>query len=115
MLRRTVLKGIAATAAGGFVARPAAAADTVLKIGISIPMTGAGFTAVGRQLQAAIKLYVQQHGDTVAGRKLEFIVRDDGGIADNARRIIQEMIVNDKVDICRASASRRRRSRSRRS
>jgi branched-chain amino acid transport system substrate-binding protein len=99
MLRRTMLKGIAAAAASGVLARPAVA-QSALKIGISIPMTGAGFSSVGRQLQAAIKLYVQQHGDTVAGRELELIVRDDGGIADNARRIIQEMIVNDKVDIC---------------
>jgi branched-chain amino acid transport system substrate-binding protein len=99
MLRRTILKGIAATAASGVLARPAAA-QSVLKMGISIPMTGAGFSSVGRQLQAAIRLYIQQHGDTVAGRKLELIVRDDGGVADNARRIIQEMIVNDKVEIC---------------
>ncbi|MGA8495873.1 MAG: ABC transporter substrate-binding protein, partial [Xanthobacteraceae bacterium] len=99
MLRRTVLKGIAATAAGGFIARPAIAADTVLKIGMSIPMTGAGFNAVGRQLKAAIQLYMQQHGDTVAGRKIELTLRDDGGVADTARRTIQEMIVNDKVDI----------------
>ena len=56
MLRRTVLKGIAANAAGGFIARPAVAADTVLKIGMSMPMTGAGFAAVGRQLKAAIQL-----------------------------------------------------------
>ena len=42
---------------------------------------------------------MQQHGDTVAGRKIELIIRDDAGIADNARRIVQEMIVNDKVDI----------------
>src|SRR5579862_8845837 len=99
MLRRTVLKGMAAAAAGGFVARPAVAADTVLKIGMSMPMTGAGFAAVGRQLKAAIALYMQQHGDTVAGRKIEWTMRDDGGVADNARRIIQEMIVNDKVDM----------------
>src|SRR5580658_5595936 len=99
MLRRTVLKGIAATAAGGLIARPAVAADTVLKIGMSIPMTGAGFNAVGRQLKAAIQLYMQQHGDTVAGRKIELTLRDDGGVADTARRTIQEMIVNDKVDI----------------
>src|ERR1700731_3385284 len=99
MLRRTVLKGIAATAAGGLIARPAIAADTVLKIGMSIPMTGAGFNAVGRQLKAAIQLYMQQHGDTVAGRKIELTLRDDGGVADTARRTIQEMIVNDKVDI----------------
>ena len=98
MLRRTVLKGMAATAAGGSLAR-SAAADTPLKIGISIPLTGAGFNAVGRQLQAALKLYMQQHGDTVAGRKIELIIRDDSGVADNARRLIQEMIVDEKVDM----------------
>ena len=68
-------------------------------MGISIPMTGSGFNAVGRQLAAAIKLYVEQHGDTVAGRKIEVILRDDAGVADNARRIVQEMIVNEKVGL----------------
>ena len=97
MLRRTMLKGVAAAAAG-VLARHAGAQE-VLKMGISIPMTGAGFNAVGRQLAAAIKLYVQQHGDVVAGRKIEIIVRDDGGVADNARRIVQEMIVNEKVGL----------------
>lgn len=96
MLRRTVLKGMATGAAVGLLPRYPRAQD-VLKMGISIPLTGAGFNAVGRQLQAAIKLYVQQHGDLVAGRKLELIIRDDGGVADNARRIAQEMIVNDKI------------------
>jgi branched-chain amino acid transport system substrate-binding protein len=99
MLRRTVLKGAAAAGASALFA-PVVFAQSVLKMGISIPMTGAGFNAVGRQLNAAIKLYMQQHGDTIAGRKIELTMRDDGGSADNARRIIQEMIVNDKVDIC---------------
>jgi len=98
MLRRTVLKGLAATAAVG-VRATVAAADNVLKMGISIPLTGAGFNAVGRQLSGALKLYIQQHGTEVAGRKLELIIRDDGGVADNARRIVQDMIVNDKVGL----------------
>ncbi len=98
MLRRTMLKGLAATAAGGLFAR-SARADTPLKLGLSLPLTGAGFTAVGRELQGAIKVYMQQHGDTVAGRKIELIVRDDAGVGDNARRLVQEMIVNDKVDV----------------
>ncbi len=98
MLRRTVLKAIAATTCGGFLARPAVA-EATLKIGVSLPMTGAGFNAIGRQLKAAIQLYMQQHGGTVAGRKIELTIRDDGGVADSARRIVQEMIVNDKVDI----------------
>ena len=98
MQRRTVLKGMTATAVAGFFPRRAAA-ETPLKIGISIPLTGAGFDAVGRQLQAALKLYMQQHGDTVAGRQIQITIRDDGGVADNARRLIQEMIVGEKVDI----------------
>ena len=98
MLRRTLLKGLAASAAVGLGAGRVAAQE-VLKMGVSIPMTGAGFNAVGRQLASALKLYVQEHGDVVAGRKLEIIVRDDGGVADNARRIVQEMIVNEKVSL----------------
>jgi branched-chain amino acid transport system substrate-binding protein len=93
-----VLKGIAATTASGLLAHTAAA-ETPLKIGISMPLTGAGFNAVGRQLQAALKFYMQQHGDTVAGRQIQITIRDDGGVADNARRLIQEMIVDQKVDI----------------
>src|SRR5229473_6878588 len=77
----------------------AASAQDAVKIGISIPMTGAGFNAVGRQISAGVRLYMQQHGDTVAGKKIELIMRDDGGVADNARRLVQEMIVNDKVNI----------------
>src|SRR6201993_697774 len=97
--RRTVLRGLAATAAGGLIAKPAIGADIPLKIGCSLPLTGAGFTAVGKELTGALKVYMQQHGDTVAGRKIELIIRDDAGTADNARRLVQEMIVNDKVDI----------------
>ena len=93
-----MLKGVAAIAAAGVFTRHAGAQE-VLKMGISIPMTGAGFNAVGRQLAAAIKLYVQRHSEVVAGRKIDIIVRDDGGVADNARRIVQEMIVNEKVGL----------------
>ena len=98
MLRRTVLKGMAASAAVSLLPRYAGAED-VLKMGISLPLTGAGFNAVGRQLSSGLKLYVQQHGNVVAGRKIELIVRDDGGVADNARRIVQDMIVNEKVGL----------------
>jgi branched-chain amino acid transport system substrate-binding protein len=76
-----------------------AAAQETVKIGMSIPLTGAGFNAVGRQVVAGARLYMAQHGSTVAGKRIELIVRDDGGVADTARRIVQEMIVNDKVNI----------------
>jgi len=71
----------------------------VVKIGMSFAMTGAGFAAAGRQAWAGARLYMQHHGNMVAGKKIEVIMRDDGGVADNARRLVQEMIVNDKVHI----------------
>ena len=50
------------------------------------------------QMDNGIKLYMKQHGDTVAGKKIEIIRKDTGGIApDVAKRLAQELIVRDKV------------------
>ena len=75
-----------------------AAAQTAetIKIGLVLPMTGVQ-GAVGREVSDAAKLYMTQHGDTVAGKKIELIVRDDSSVPDNAKRLTQELIVNDKV------------------
>jgi branched-chain amino acid transport system substrate-binding protein len=78
-------------------AMPAHAQDTV-KIGLILPMTGPQ-ASTGKQINAAVKLYVQQHGDTVAGKKIEVILKDDGAVPDNTKRIAQELIVNDKVSV----------------
>jgi len=90
-----------ALASAGLVALASAgaAAQDVVKIGMSFAMTGAGFNAAGRQSAAGARLFVQQHGNMVAGKRIELILRDDAGVADNARRLVQEMIVNDKVQI----------------
>src|SRR6201987_5481535 len=89
---------IAAAAALTLIAGPAPAQE-VVKIGMSFAMTGAGFAAAGRQASAGARLYLQHHGNMVAGKKIELILRDDAGVADNARRLVQELIVNDKVNI----------------
>ena len=73
-------------------------AQETIKIGLILPLTGP-FTPTGRQIEAGARLYVQQHGDTVAGRKLQLIVKDDGNVADATKRIAQELIANDKVAI----------------
>src|SRR6187551_2068054 len=96
---RTELLSLAATgialavAAGG---APAHAQESV-KIGLILPMTG-GQASTGKQIDNAVKLYMQQKGDTVAGRKIEVILKDDGAVPDNTKRIAQELIVNDKVN-----------------
>ncbi len=89
--RRTLLTLFLLAAGGGSVL-----AQDVVKIGLITPLTGP-FTTVGQEMQAAARIYMQHNGDTVAGRKIELIVRDDGGVPDNSKRIAQEMIVNDKV------------------
>ena len=92
---RTVLAGLAF----GLLAASMAQAQGTVKIGIILPYSGQ-FADGATQLDNAIKLYVKQHGDMVAGKKLEFIRKDTGGIApDVAKRLAQELIVRDKVDI----------------
>jgi branched-chain amino acid transport system substrate-binding protein len=68
------------------------------KIGLILPMTGP-FTSTGRQIDAAVKLYMAENGSVVADRKVEVILRDDGGVPDQTKRIAQELVVNDKVDV----------------
>src|SRR3954453_528073 len=76
-----------------------ASAQAQIKVGIILPYSGQ-FADGATQMDNAIKLYVKQHGDTVAGKKLEFIRKDTGGIApDVAKRLAQELVVRDKVDI----------------
>ena len=81
-----------------FAAGPADAQQTI-KIGLILPYTGQ-FTDPANQMDNAIKLYVKQHGDTVAGKKLEFLRKDTAGVApDVAKRVAREYVVNENVDI----------------
>ena len=79
-------------------ALPVQAQGTV-KIGLVLTLSGQ-FADAGNQLDNGIKTYLQQHGDTVAGKKIEIIRKDTGGPApDVAKRLAQELVVRDKVDI----------------
>src|SRR5881227_1639439 len=71
-------------------------ADEAIKIGLILPMTG-GQASTGRQIDAAVRLYQQQNGANVAGKKVEVILKDDAAVPDNTKRLAQELIVNDKV------------------
>src|ERR1700752_5460918 len=93
-IRRQLLLAAGAIAAAA-AAGPAPAEETA-KIGLILPMTG-GQASTGKQIDNAIKLYMQQRGDTVAGKKIEVILKDDAAVPDNTKRMAQELIVNDKV------------------
>ena len=86
------------TGALGTIAVGPIRAQESIKIGFSAPITGS-FAENGRQMSAALRLYMEQYGDNVAGKKIDVILRDDGGVADRARRIAQELVVVNKVAI----------------
>ena len=98
MHRRHALGLSVAALAAGLPALVRAQAKEPFKIGFILPMTGQS-ASTGKQIEAAIKLWQAQNGTTVAGRKVEVIVKDDGAVPDVTKRIAQELVVNDKIDV----------------
>lgn len=95
--RRTVLAaGLLAACPIGY--SPAASAQETVKVGLILPLTGPQASS-GRQMLAGARLFMAHNGDMAAGKKIELVVRDDTGVADQTRRIAQELIVNDKVAV----------------
>ncbi len=94
-----MVKKIVVALAMGFGLAGGANAQETVKIGVIVPYSGP-FADAGNQLDAGIELYIQQHGDEVAGKKIEIIRKDTGGPSpDVAKRLAQELVVRDGVDI----------------
>jgi branched-chain amino acid transport system substrate-binding protein len=93
MLRRHI---IAALAASVLVASTGVCAQEEVRVGLIAPLTGI-FAPVGKQIVAAAQLYMQQNGDAVAGKKLRLLVADDQSVADNAKRLAQDLLAREKV------------------
>lgn len=94
--RRGLALGAGAALAAG-LARPAIAQGQPFRIGLILPMTGP-FASTGRQIEAAVRTYLRQHGETHGGRRVEILLRDDTGVApDVTRRHAQELVVRERV------------------
>jgi len=91
-----IMSALAALALGVGAAGSASAQEAI-KIGLILPMTGQQ-TSTGKQIDAAVRLFMQQNGDMVVGKKIEVILKDDAAVPDATRRLAQELIVNDKVN-----------------
>jgi branched-chain amino acid transport system substrate-binding protein len=83
----------------GTFALPAAShAQEAIRIGLIAPFSGP-FADYGKQMEGGIKAYMKQHGDKVAGKKIEILIRDTTGpVPEVAKRLAQELVVRDKVD-----------------
>jgi branched-chain amino acid transport system substrate-binding protein len=97
MKKRKLTLAVTATALGLLTATAVSAQETV-KVGLIISMTGPQ-ASTGKQIKAAVDLYQKEHGNSVAGKKVEVILRDSGSVPDNTKRIAQELIVNEKVNV----------------
>ncbi|MBR0557432.1 ABC transporter substrate-binding protein [Ciceribacter sp. L1K23] len=97
MTIRAILAGVAGltmTVAG----LQTAVAEDVVKVGLILPMTGP-FASTGRQVSAGAKTFMATHGATVGGKTIELVIRDDGGVADQTRRVAQDLVVNEGAAI----------------
>jgi branched-chain amino acid transport system substrate-binding protein len=82
-------------AGGDEAAKPAAG---TIKLGLVASFSGP-FADVGKQIENGIKAWMKEHGDTVAGKKIEILRRDTTGpVPDVAKRLAQELVTRDKVD-----------------
>ncbi len=84
-------------AAVALVAMPSSYGQNTIKVGVIAAFSGP-FADYGGQIEAGMKAYMKEHGDTVAGKKIELITRDTKGPAPEvAKRLAQELITRDKV------------------
>ena len=97
MLNRCIVRS-AMILAIAVSAGASANAQNAVKVGMVMPMTG-GLAAAGQQVVAGARLYIKQHGDKVAGRQIELLVKDGASSPETGKRLLQELIVNDKVDV----------------
>ena len=97
MIAKYMTGALASLALAAFAVNGAAAQNTV-KIGLIVAMTGPQ-ASTGKEIKAAVELYMKEHGDTVAGKKIQVLLRDSASVPDNTKRLAQELIVNENVNI----------------
>jgi branched-chain amino acid transport system substrate-binding protein len=95
-LRSTAAAALALNA--GLQSGAASAQGNAFKVGLLLPMTGP-FASTGRQIENGVRLYMAQFGDKAAGRQIQIVLKDDTGVPDITKRLAQELVVNDKVDV----------------
>ena len=98
MIRSPMMLGLLAALLTSTAAITSIAQAQPVKIALILPMTGPS-ASTGKQIDAAVKLYMAQHGSTVAGHPVEIVLRDDAGVADTTRRLAQEAVVRDHATI----------------
>ena len=98
--RRTVLRGLAATAAAtGFVLpRVSIGQAAKVKLGLMLPYSGT-YAALGRNIDEALRLAIAQQGGKLGGREVDYVTLDDESDPPKGAERASKLVNGDKVDV----------------
>ncbi|MFZ0764476.1 MAG: ABC transporter substrate-binding protein [Bradyrhizobium sp.] len=94
--RRKFVSGIAGVSLSGAATFRAKAADGPIRIGLLTVKTGA-LASGGIDMERALIMYLKERDYMLAGRKVELITGDTGGVPATARTKTQEMVEKNDV------------------
>ena len=100
--RRRVLEGLAATAGAAAAAsvvpaRFAIGQQAKIKLGLLLPYTGT-YAALGKNIDDALRLAIDEKGGKLGGRDIEYVVLDDESEPAKGAENANKLVSRDKVD-----------------
>ena len=96
--RRDLFKGTAAISLAGAFPLPAIAQGAPLKVGFMLPYTGT-FAKLGKFIDDAFRLSVEQKGGKLGGRTVEYVQVDDESEPAKATDNMNRLVGREKVDV----------------
>jgi branched-chain amino acid transport system substrate-binding protein len=89
---------VSATLLAGALSLPASAADDPIRLGFLTIKSGA-LAAGGKQMEDALRLFLKERNNMIAGRKVELFVGDTGGQPAITKTKAQELVEKNKVHV----------------
>lgn len=99
--RRSLLLGTAGFITAGSAFRfptPAIGQGAPLKVGFMLPYSGT-FAKLGKFIDDGFRLYVEQNGGSLGGRRVEFVQVDDESKPEAATDNMNRLVGREKVDV----------------
>lgn len=98
--RRTWVKGVGGmlVAAGSGLPVASRAQAGPIRIGLMTVKSGP-LASGGLDMERALNMYLQERNHLLAGRRVELIVGDSGGVPASARARIQELVERNKIHV----------------
>jgi branched-chain amino acid transport system substrate-binding protein len=95
--RRQIALALTAALCCLFASPMASAQNDTIRVGLVLEKSGP-YASYGRQMENGVRAYMAIHGDQVAGKKVELIIRDTTGpLPEVAKRLATELVTNEKV------------------